>query len=592
MQKIIAILEGYVEWVALAIGGVFLLFMVFFYLLTPPIKGTVNNRIVTLGDVDSYIYGAFGAPLEEKMRPPATVPAMPVPPYAGQFRKSMSQINNIGLSTPGPWIALGVTAGRPEQAAFVSPDQAGIQGTITARNLVNQLPDNLPAPKWFGASWGRSTVVIPTPAPAAGAVPAAGPSSNEDRLWVTEAFTVSKADLDAVFAKAGIPKTQSTLFLRVEVTREELLPGPAWGNPKTIDPLAMHQVPVFPQGGVANAEFAYLQWANANAQTVLAPSFYPHAAGDQWFAPGQANPNQVTVPVVLPPQPVPQAPKVPVRPNPRTTPRRPGGGATGAPPDRLGAIDAKPVFAQVAPLLGDPAGDVVPAPTPAGVGQAAGAVPPGTIVPAGAFAPSDLTGDIFFWIHDDTVEPGKTYRYRADYRIKNPMFLQIKAVAKQGLAQQFSLVSPQSDWSTPVSIHDTTRFFVAAGVGPGVTAIKVNIYHWKGGKWNLKAFTISPGDQIGTLDNAVDYRTGWSLVDLKNDAVTREPVIVVDPGGRIGTRSYAGDQAFEGQFQKEIGWVNPVAPPKVPAPGSADVGMPPDMSPAPAGPFVGGRRPK
>ena len=46
MQKLIDILEGYVEWVALAIGGAFLLLMVFLYVFGSPVSATVGGRSV------------------------------------------------------------------------------------------------------------------------------------------------------------------------------------------------------------------------------------------------------------------------------------------------------------------------------------------------------------------------------------------------------------------------------------------------------------------------------------------------------------------------------------------------------------------
>ena len=37
MQKVIDFLEKHVQWVALGLGGLFLLLMVYLYVLTPPV---------------------------------------------------------------------------------------------------------------------------------------------------------------------------------------------------------------------------------------------------------------------------------------------------------------------------------------------------------------------------------------------------------------------------------------------------------------------------------------------------------------------------------------------------------------------------
>ena len=129
-----------------------------------------------------------------------------------------------------------------------------------------------------------------------------------------------------------------------------------------------------PAEGSANAQFSYLDWASRNTQTLLVP-IYPHVAGDQWYVPGQPNPN---LPVIKPV--VNQPPTPPTPPTRRVPGQRPARRPAYAPNDpamRGGVFgnDMPP-----APMDQQPG-----MPTP-GVGQAAVAVPAGYVVPAGLFS--------------------------------------------------------------------------------------------------------------------------------------------------------------------------------------------------------------
>src|SRR4051812_46137558 len=52
MNKVVVILEKYVQWIALGLGAAFMLFMVYSYVINNPIKTEVAGKKVDLGNVD------------------------------------------------------------------------------------------------------------------------------------------------------------------------------------------------------------------------------------------------------------------------------------------------------------------------------------------------------------------------------------------------------------------------------------------------------------------------------------------------------------------------------------------------------------
>jgi hypothetical protein len=213
-----------------------------------------------------------------------------------------------------------------------------------------------------------------------------------------------------------------------------------------------------------------------------------------------------------------------------------------------------------------------------GAAQTGNGIPDGHVVPGGSFAVEELTGNLFVWAHDDTVEPEKTYRYQMRYLLKNPLYRRTQQVNNPAMARTLAITSAPSKWTEPVTIPPTRSFFVSAGVAPGMSTVKFDVFRWQEGAWHQKGFTVTPGDMIGLTDDGTNFETGWTLVDLKTDPVRLDPrVIVADPEGNLMPRTFRDDSADEIGFKKDINWQDPNAVPKVPGmPGMGDMpgGMP------------------
>ena len=149
------------------------------------------------------------------------------------------------------------------------------------------------------------------------------------------------------------------------------------------------------------------------------------------------------------------------------------------------------------------------------------------------------------WFHDDTVESGKTYRYRMRVKLWNRYWGKMKALKDPGQARHTVLVG---DWSLPsdsITVTPSTYFFVSSAT-PNKHAARVDVYKWRQGDWLKEPFVVSVGDVIGgtaqvetgildrkTLNEIradVDFSTGAVILDLRFD----EPVISRDSAGKKG----------------------------------------------------------
>jgi hypothetical protein len=121
------------------------------------------------------------------------------------------------------------------------------------------------------------------------------------------------------------------------------------------------------------------------------------------------------------------------------------------------------------PRPGNNPENVQPGDAPAGGGALAQPVARNVgELPKAPFDPMAAGPDADCWAHDETVEPGKVYRYRVRYFLRNPVHAQPNAVdpKKPELSATFALVADWSEWSGDVTIAPRVRYFVSSRVGP------------------------------------------------------------------------------------------------------------------------------
>jgi hypothetical protein len=364
----------------------------------------------------------------------------------------------------------------------------------------------------------------------AGNPPAAGTPIDADVVSVL--FTIDRNQLAAAFNKAfgalnNLPpniqqQINETMVLSVDLIREEQQPDGTWGKDTVIAPLPIHNIMTLPKQQNPNADDAagFLAWAESHADDILRPSYYPTAKDmPVIYSPDQAPPPTSTD------QPAPLPAPVPRNPYQRNRPYTPGNTGPGAPGGNggprmrpfgaSGRTDGAPVIeAQYNPNGRGP--DFGPNGQPntgnSGIfnnpqlpGQPQGGVDPNQV--QGKFDVTKLSADVRILGHDDTVVPGRTYRYKVRYTLYNSIFGIGNFAQPASLATQFYLTSPVSVATGPIAIPTRLRFFLASVFKNQVV---FDVFTWNKGHWNKsRSKEISPGDAIPGTD--------WSVLDVRDD---------------------------------------------------------------------------
>ena len=143
-----------------------------------------------------------------------------------------------------------------------------------------------------------------------------------------------------------------------------------------------------------------------------------------------------------------------------------------------------------------------------------------------------IRGPLLFWAHDDTVEPGKSYRYRIRLGVFNPIAGTNKFNEQdEDLKNQIVLWSDFSEIKEIVKVPGTLYFF-PRDVKNAARIVTVDVARYKLGHWYIKDFAVKPGEDIGKVAEfepaekktrplmmpsvleTIDYTTGAVLVDV------------------------------------------------------------------------------
>ncbi len=135
---------------------------------------------------------------------------------------------------------------------------------------------------------------------------------------------------------------------------------------------------------------------------------------------------------------------------------------------------------------------------------------------------------LVFWAHDDTVELGKSYRYRMRLGVFNPV-----AGTNQFSEQDKSLKNKVILWSGFSDATETvdiprTLYFFPREIQEAAKTVTVTACRYVLGYWYCKNFTVKQGEVIGkgveykatdkekevTVPKIVDYATGAILLDV------------------------------------------------------------------------------
>ncbi len=533
MQKVMDFLEKNVEWFALGLGGLFFMYMAWTYLIASPVSKPVGSNNMTPGNVDDF-NAKIAAELQSKIGNTA------MPPFVvDSFRDSV--INGLTLdSLHPPELAMIWNAQRShtmDTATSSNPGSTTEPGGATA--VVQSLP-TLPAATPLLVETGRTTV-LKTPG-----------SSPTDIAWTTCAFAIPLAPLanewNAAFG--GTPaklSSPSTVILSATAMRSEKLPDGTWSSETPVPRLANNTLLAYPAPDAPKLDQdAYRVMAARQGPDITTPKFYdpaPPPSGTIWRDPAEllrqkAKPGTITTaltpaagpPIVpgaggadAPPPGVPPEAWAQMLESRRMAQQSManGGDQSGSPDTPAApttrAIDAKPIEPTVVFAEGVP-GNSIPVPL------------------TRTFNPSTAgMSDILVYLHDETVRPGKTYRYRLVYKLLNPLFVKHDPTlaANPALSTQFDLVSHPGQYSPEIGVQQRTYFFCAKpSRSPGdKQAFAFDVFTWANGNWKKHTFTVNPGDAIGTTVDGADFSTGYTFVDGRTRNTNTFLVTIVDDDG-------------------------------------------------------------
>ncbi|HUB25181.1 MAG TPA: hypothetical protein VL992_07100 [Tepidisphaeraceae bacterium] len=603
MQKVLKLLEQYVQWIALALGVGFLGWMIWFYIVHNPAERSIpiggTEEIVTPGKIDEVINDGPASDLERKSR--GANPG---------FRITVPSPAPVDLDTN----PLGAATAAPDGLwdSWIYDLRKGIKSVSNANGGVVQALPTLPPVTFMDQEPLRTVLLVSN---------AAGQQDHLDNDSVTTFWQLPVKDLADAFDKAFkgklTPNQQSTLFVRADLIRQQEIGDNQWGPEEVVarpfDPAA----PPFPQANAPAAVVqAYQNWLAApNAEFPLMASPFPmteqfqNRPELQWYpldgliqaraAAAQAA-AQAAQQLAQQQQQALQQQQANQNPQGNVQVFGGGQGPNGLVPAVQQVITAPP---PPPPTVNTPPGQGTggnPAPAPnQPQGPALQAPPSASFIPSNLFA-AGANGNIGVWFTDLTVEPGKTYRYKVVYSLSNPIFGQPQRAAAPALAANYGMDSEASDWSAPVDVPARTQFWCAPKQNFAVAqhgGVRFSVYTWHEGMWYEKDYDVDPGGEVGADEGAQgNYLTHFTLLDVKTDSNgKRVAFLISDDGQETQQRDVAGDmntpeakafiamyQAQQAQLLQQQGG-QPTGPGQGPGPGITQPGLPPPPPNQPPG---------
>ncbi|HEY2586607.1 MAG TPA: hypothetical protein VGI81_12660 [Tepidisphaeraceae bacterium] len=562
MQKTLDILEKNVQWFVLGLAGLFLLWVAYAYVLTPPATIKVGTQEVNPGNV-SQIVKSSADRLNDQIKN-AAAPTFPTSDLVTNWKTHMEKPFGEELVQGGKYVD------------FVPQPNTGPGGPTLSQQV--KLVEALPVPPvavLLQPVVGLSTVSTVPPNAPNNPAPAQNPNQpvaqqSKDTPWIMIPAGISGPALAKAMLAPLSPQQQqqqwvqsvyNTTLLQVVLERQKsngvdangLPTFPADDQHDEVKPLVIYQPQIQPLPTAAqgvNAEFQYVNWAQQRQDLIGGPQLGQVVAGDPWAAP-QLPQGGVTAPVAPPPTtpasasppgpasttepPAKPATPAPVAPPaaapkpapPATTPRPSAAPSRNTNTRHYAPYDpARPTGMMLA--LGDPGSGYHTGPLPGTPGAyrpgplpgAQGAVPfdnganPGGNFNGnggqaqGVLNPFQINTDVLVWAIDETAVPGETYRYRVVYKLKNPVF-GVTNLAPEKLVNQLTIDSPPSLWTAPIKAPEMTKFWLVDADTRNEKA-KVDVFHYSKGSWQArKSIPLQPGDQIPDRNlTVVDVRTG------------------------------------------------------------------------------------
>lgn len=587
----INIVEQHVEKGVLGLAALALVGVAVFYFGLSPNRVEYQGRSLGPGELDDAIAEQANQ-LDQAIKNAKPKP-IEVPEFAGavrtEFESGIFKADPNRHGTPvRPELPVATRFGRPIPPLEAAKD---VESNIV---LVKVLPPSRPVTITGISLAVRRETELQRPAQPP---PPPSPADAEGFSWVTVAswFPVEALKREMTAAGYAAPRARVEI-VSVDAQRQELLPSGEYSEWQDVrrskaSPAVEVPAPVFDPltGNIVNqpALDSALLLARAGRRALMQPEFYPILEGDYWD---------------LPPLPGLDAALATAQPGGKPAPGRPPAGPAGTDPND-GAAPAQtagkpgpgpkvstkdPEQERIKKELADGRaalrdkrwdeairlGDGVEKDPKATRKQKSDARK--IIDRASKGKADDAKRDRTFelitnstsadrdpavWFHDDSVEPGKTYRYRIRVSIINSFVGRRAALRDPTQAEKSVLVGEWSEPSDPVVVAPRNVFFVRAK-GPGSEpSASVDVFAWHNGNWFKESFNVQIGDAIGEIKDVrigdgeggrpqremIDFATGAVVLDIRVD----DPVWMRRAQGK-------GEFAYGEQRGVTIVYVDPV----------------------------------
>ncbi len=557
----IGVIERSVEKLALGACGLIAAGLMWAYLLNSPNQLAYEGRSVRPSELDEAI-GAHAAALEGAVRN-----ARPVNDDIPAFSQQLVSNHAVGvLGMPDRGSRLPELL--PAAAPFGAPLAKSVDDEEQTGNVVAVTPLRLESPTVrTGISLAVRRRADFSAAPAAAESEPQIRDSAAATPWVTVGgWFDTSAQINEMTARRYAPYRLRVLFCGLDVQRQQMAADGGWSpwadvTASMATPRLLAPDPAFDSatGAIVNAEEiadAY-RLVMANQLELAQPGFYVVRAGDPWLPPPLAG---------LEPQAAPDADgqrdvrgtaaEIALASARRAYARKDYAAAARhareAAADPQAQSSTREAAARLLKRIAQASGNrsiepdepwLDPTQPPPPTTQAIARRETGGFV-------CDPQNDqkVALWFHDDSVESGKTYRYRMRARLWNRYVGQLRAVKNVEDAKKTLLAG---EWSLPtgaVTVAPNTHVFVK-GARTTKQAASVDVWKWLQGRWVRESFDVGVGDTIGGVKRIktgdtdedgkdvkedVDFGTGAVVLDLRFD----ERVKIRAAAGRKGEFTY------------------------------------------------------
>lgn len=139
-----------------------------------------------------------------------------------------------------------------------------------------------------------------------------------------------------------------------------------------------------------------------------------------------------------------------------------------------------------------------------------------------------MTGNVWVWAHDMSVEPGKTYRYRMTLQLANPFFGHKPSLYEEQkvFAQNVTIPTATSPWTSTIEVQQSQQWFVVdsemsdEGRSPSPAdrgSVVVESFEFSDGAWVSKNSRVYVGQPLE--QGAPEDEEGWFVLDVNADSL-------------------------------------------------------------------------